>query len=72
MTMAATTSHPTQTASAAVYEPDQSRIAPRRPGPSIFRGVRAMWTGLDASGLVDAKLVALINRRVAAMNGCEF
>jgi len=40
--------------------------------PSIFRGVRAMWTGLDASGLVDAKLVALINRRVAALNGCEF
>jgi len=28
--------------------------------PSIFRG------------LVDAKLVALINRRVAALNGCEF
>jgi hypothetical protein len=40
--------------------------------PSIFRGVRAMWMGLDASGLVDAKLVTLINRRVAALNGCEF
>src|SRR2546429_1544727 len=34
MTMAATTSHPTQTARAPVYEPDQSRIAPRRPGPN--------------------------------------
>ena len=40
--------------------------------PQIFRGARAMWTGLGASGLIDAKLQALINRRVAAINGCEF
>ena len=40
--------------------------------PTIFRGVRAMWTGLDSSGLIDGRLVALINRRVAAINGCEF
>lgn len=40
--------------------------------PSIFRGVRGMWTGLDGSGLIDPKLVALLNRRVAALNGCEF
>jgi hypothetical protein len=40
--------------------------------PSIFRGVRGMWTGLDASGLLDPGLVALVNRRVAALNGCEF
>lgn len=40
--------------------------------PSIFRGVRAMWNGIDASGLIDGKLTALINRRVAALNGCEF
>jgi hypothetical protein len=40
--------------------------------PTIFRGVRAMWTGIDASGLIDARLVALINRRVASLNGCEF
>jgi hypothetical protein len=40
--------------------------------PSIFRGVRAMWTGIDASGLVDGKLLALINRRVASLNRCEF
>jgi AhpD family alkylhydroperoxidase len=31
-----------------------------------------MWTGLEASRLLDAGLVALINRRVAALNGCEF
>jgi hypothetical protein len=40
--------------------------------PTIFRGARAMWSGLDSSGLIDGKLVSLINRRVAAINGCEF
>jgi alkylhydroperoxidase family enzyme len=40
--------------------------------PTIFRGVRAMWTGIDASALIDGRLAALINRRVAYLNGCEF
>jgi len=40
--------------------------------PTIFRGVRGMWAGLDASGLLDPRLVALVNRRVAALNGCVF
>jgi hypothetical protein len=40
--------------------------------PTIFRGVRGMWGGLEASGLIDGRLVALLNRRVAALNGCEF
>jgi alkylhydroperoxidase family enzyme len=40
--------------------------------PTIFRGVRAMWGGLDASGRVDPRLVALVNRRVATLNGCVF
>ncbi len=40
--------------------------------PSIFQGARAMWAGLDASGLLDSELVALVNRRVAALNGCVF
>lgn len=40
--------------------------------PTIFRGARAMWTGLEASGLIDAKLQTLLNRRVASLNGCEF
>ena len=40
--------------------------------PSIFKGARAMWTGIDASGLIDASLRALINRGVAFLNGCEF
>ena len=40
--------------------------------PSIFRAVRGMWSGLDASGLIDGKLTAMINRRVAFLNACEF
>jgi hypothetical protein len=40
--------------------------------PSIFKGARAMWTGIDASGLIDPALGALVNRRVAFLNGCEF
>jgi hypothetical protein len=40
--------------------------------PTIFRGVRGMWGGIGASGLLEPKLIALVNRRVAALNGCEF
>lgn len=40
--------------------------------PSIFKSARAMWTGIEASGLIDPRLRALINRRVASLNGCEF
>ena len=40
--------------------------------PSIFRGARAMWTGIESSGLIEARLRGLINRRVASINGCEF
>jgi hypothetical protein len=40
--------------------------------PTIFRGARAMWGGIEGSGLIDASFRALINRRVASLNGCEF
>jgi alkylhydroperoxidase family enzyme len=40
--------------------------------PTIFRGARAMWGGLDASGLLDPALIALVNRRIAILNGCVF
>jgi hypothetical protein len=40
--------------------------------PSIFRAARGMWAGIEASGLIDGKLQALLNRRVASINGCEF
>lgn len=40
--------------------------------PSIFRAIRGMWSGIEASGLIDGQLQALLNRRVAWLNGCEF
>ena len=38
--------------------------------PSVFRAFRGMWDGLDASGLLPARLVDLVNVRVAALIGC--
>jgi hypothetical protein len=40
--------------------------------PSILRAVRGGWSGIDESGLLDGALRALLNRRVASLNGCEF
>ena len=40
--------------------------------PTIFRAVQSMWVALAQSGLVDRGLVALVNRRVASLNGCVF
>ena len=40
--------------------------------PTIFKSVQNMWVGLAQSGLIDRGLVALVNRRVAALNGCVF
>jgi hypothetical protein len=40
--------------------------------PTVFRGARGMWTGIESSGLIDGGLQGLINRRVASINGCEF
>ena len=47
-----------------------NRLYARR--PTIFRAVRGMWMGIDASGLVAPALRALINRRVAFLNHCAF
>ncbi len=40
--------------------------------PSVFHAVLGMWEGLKSSGLLDYKLTTLVNRRVAALNGCVF
>lgn len=40
--------------------------------PSLFHAVLGMWDGLKASGLLDSSLTILVNRRVAALNGCVF
>ncbi len=52
----------------AILEPYE--IYARR--PTIFHAVLGMWRGLNASGLLDGSLTALVNRRVAALNGCLF
>ncbi len=38
--------------------------------PSIFWGFRAMWDGLEESGLLPARLRDLINVKVASLVGC--
>ena len=38
--------------------------------PSIFRGFRAMWDGIEESGLLPARLLDLVNLRVASLIGC--
>jgi len=43
-------------------------VLARRPG--IFRGFRAMWDGLESSGLIGTRLACLVNVRVAALVGC--
>ena len=40
--------------------------------PTIFKAVQGMWVALAQSGLIDRSLVALVNRRVASLNGCVF
>lgn len=40
--------------------------------PSILTAVVGMWNGLETSGLLDGTLTTLVNRRVAALNGCVF
>src|SRR3954465_11499070 len=40
--------------------------------PAVFRAQRAMGSGLAEAGLIDAKLHALLNLRVASLNGCVF
>lgn len=38
----------------------------------IYRAAKQMWAALGESGLIDARLTAILNRRVASINGCEF
>lgn len=38
--------------------------------PAIFRAFRGMWDGLEASGLLPARLVDLVNVKVASLVGC--
>jgi hypothetical protein len=38
--------------------------------PAIFRAFRGMWEGLESSGLLSARVVDLVNVKVASIIGC--
>lgn len=40
--------------------------------PTIFKGVRALSEGLEASGLIDHELRHLVCVKSAAINGCPY
>ena len=40
--------------------------------PSLLHAVLGMWDAIKTSGLLDGKLMTLVKRRVAALNGCVF
>jgi alkylhydroperoxidase family enzyme len=40
--------------------------------PTLFRAFRAVWNSLNRDAVLDERLVALVNRRVAGINGCHF
>ena len=47
---------------------ENHKVLARR--PSIFRGFRAMWDGIEESGLLPGRLIDLVNLRVASLIGC--
>lgn len=40
--------------------------------PDLFKAVRGMWSAINKDQLLNPRIVALINRRVASLNHCEF
>lgn len=40
--------------------------------PDLFKAVRGMFNAVNRDKLLDERLVSLINRRVAGLNGCVF
>ena len=40
--------------------------------PAILKGASAMWAAVRSFKKIDARLKALVNRRVAWWNGCPF
>ncbi|HJP14421.1 MAG: hypothetical protein QF701_05505 [Nitrospinota bacterium] len=51
-----------------VFNP--SRVLGHR--PSILRGIGQLQRGVNESGLLGGDLKALVNVRVASINGCPF
>jgi alkylhydroperoxidase family enzyme len=40
--------------------------------PALFGAVGNMWSALGSSNALEPSLAPLVNRRVAALNGCVF
>ncbi len=47
-----------------------TRVMAQRPG--ILRAAKQLGAAIDRSGLLSKELVALVNLRVALINGCPF
>ena len=47
-----------------------TRVMAQRPG--ILRAAKQLGAAIDKSGLLPKELVALVNLRVALINGCPF
>jgi alkylhydroperoxidase family enzyme len=47
-----------------------TRVLAQRPG--ILRAVKLLGASIDRSGLLSKELIALVNLRVALINGCPF
>ena len=47
-----------------------TRVLAQRPG--ILRAAKQLGAAIDRSGLLPKELVALVNLRVALINGCPF
>ena len=47
-----------------------TRVMAHRPG--ILRAVKQLGAAIDRSGLLSKELIALVNLRVALINGCPF
>jgi alkylhydroperoxidase family enzyme len=47
-----------------------TRVMAQRPG--ILRAAKQLGAAIDRSGLLPKELVALVNLRVALINGCPF
>jgi hypothetical protein len=48
--------------------PHNHAVLARR--PTIFRAFRGLWEGIAQSGLLPARLVDLVNVKVASLIGC--
>ncbi len=52
------------------YVLNTTKVMAHRPG--ILRAAKSLGAAIDKSGLLPKELIALVNLRVATINGCPF